>query len=534
LRSVNFPFGGVISVKAATAADLFGTYTFTATITFASDELKAKYESVLKSECEVSIGSSTYYDFDITGLAGGDGTQGAVFSGTTITINNPSTNNYYLWSSASLGVGDKDGVYNQPLEYTYDESTGDITLPDFTAVVVTDWMTSPATSTTVATFTSCKLTLKGKTTVMVDDLTGDWHFTAGTGAYSTKEGSTFPTEFDLSLSTNDATCKSYSGQLTFDGYDPISLNDITFDGSSFSIAIDNTYINADQTMRLGDGNGSATSNITFNYTGSVLSLTSGMAIVKKGDDGSAAYEQWYMDGTMRKSESPVAVDWAGIYTVTVGYAYLMKTDVDYPDTGEKFTIEITKSSYNDKYYVTSFMGNDTYSLNYGGIPCEESGDTLKIATGNNRYVRSVYMADDYSEMSYDVLYDGLGSTATTVNIIKNADDTYSISDFFLKRSTVKYDTSSWSVSGESVDNAAYYSQLAIDRQTDAIKLASTSQESQVRVVDGCIILGGTQSVTVYDAGGQKVYQGVTSKVGGLAKGLYIVKGEGKAVKVLLR
>lgn len=525
--------GGTICVKAATAADLFGTYTFTATVTFASDDYKAQYGDVLKSECEVTIAAKDYFDFGIAGIAGGSGVQGASFDGTSITINNPSTGDYYLWSSAQLAVGDKDGVYNEPLTYTYDEATGNITMPDFTAVAVTDWFTTPATTVTVATFTDCKLTLKGKTEITVDDLSGDWHFKAGTGAFSTNTASTFPTEFDLTLSTNDATYKSYGGVLTFEGYDPIQLTGITFDGSSFIIPIDNTYINADQTLRLGDANGQAASNITFNYTGKVLSLTSGMSIMKKADDGTATTEQWYMDGTLTKAGGTVTADWAGTYTINVGYAYLMKTDAAYPETGGSFTIKITKNESTGKYYVTEFMGGDAYSLNYGGIPCEEDGNTLKIPTGDNRYVASRGMSEDYSEMSYDVLYDGQGTTSSTVDITRNDDGTYSITDFFLKRATLKYDTSTWTSLGTTIENAAYYSQLTVSDFAAGITTVSTETKGGIKVADGAIVLDGAQSVKVYNAGGAMVFSGVTSRVSGLAKGLYIVKTAGKAVKVLL-
>lgn len=520
--------GGAICVKAATAADLFGTYTFTATITFASDEYKTLYADALKSECEVTIAAKDYYDFGIAGIAGSSGIQGGSFDGTKITINNPSTGDYYLWSSAQLGVGDKEGVYNEPLTYTYDEATGNITMPDFTAVKITNWTSDPITTETVATFTNCKLTLKNKTEIKVDDLTGDWHFKAGTGKYSTNSASTFPTEFDLTLSTTDATFKTYSGVLTFAGYDPIQLSGITFDGVSFVIPINSTYINADQTMRLGDSNGQSESNITFNYTGKILSLTSGISIVKKGDDGKAVTEQWYIDGTLSKIGAVETPSWAGTYTINVGYAYVMKTDVDYPKEGGSFTIKITKNESMDKYYVTEFMGNDTYYITYGGIPCEEDGNTLKISTGDTRYVASRGANDDYSEMYYDVLYDGQGTTSSTVDITRNDDGTYNITDFFLKRATLNLNTYS-----TTVESAAYYSQLTVSDFVSGISTVTAESNGDIKVADGVIILDGAQSVTVYNAGGAVVFSGVTSKVSGLANGLYIVKAAGKAVKVVL-
>lgn len=521
----------VINVKAATAADLFGTYTFTATVTYASDDYKTQYSDVLKSECEVTIATLTYYDFGISGIAGGDGVQGASFDGTNITIYNPSTSNYYLWSNSSLGVGSKDGAYNETLTYTYDETTGNITMPDFTAVLVTDW--NSYATTIVATFTDCKLTLKSKASIEIDDLSGNWHYNTTSSPYSNNSESTFPTEFDLVLTASDDTYKTYSGVLTFEGYDPIQLTGITFDGSSFIIPVDSTYIDADKTLRLGDYNGSASSKITFNYTtGKALSLTDGITIMKKSDSGEFQTDQWYMYGSMTKASSTETTDWAGTYTINVGYAYLLKTDVTYPNTGETFDIVITRNSYNDKLYVTEFMGNDTYNLNYGGIPCEESGDTLKISTGSNRYIASRGMSDDGSVMSYDVLYDGQGTTASTVNIIRDG-GTYTITDFFLERLTREYDTSTWAVKSETVEGAAFYSMLTVSNSTSGIATVAAENEGCIKVADGAIELDGTQAVTVYNAGGATVFSGVTNKVSGLGKGLYIVKAAGKAVKVLL-
>lgn len=68
-------------------------------------------------------------------------------------------------------------------------------------------------------------------------------------------------------------------------------------------------------------------------------------------------------------------DWAGEYTLTATVE-----EFDTTKCASEFDVKIEK--FNDTYYITQFDGDKVYSLNYGGIEVEVTGDkTAKIASG---------------------------------------------------------------------------------------------------------------------------------------------------------
>ena len=217
--------------QVASAADLFGTYKFTAdvNITDAGQALKDNF----KSECEVVITKCSYniFDGEIQGLAGATAAQSinAVdVAANTIKITNPNGNGLWgggLYMSNTEGVYPFGGNYNDIL-YTFDPATKTITLPDFT-LVTCDHANSAATI--AASFTNAKLTLVQSENIDVTDLSGDWHYTAGKGTYDTMEGSTLPTEWDMTLTATDDSKKAYNISLTLGDFAPLALT-ATFAG----------------------------------------------------------------------------------------------------------------------------------------------------------------------------------------------------------------------------------------------------------------------------------------------------------------
>jgi len=69
--------------------------------------------------------------------------------------------------------------------------------------------------------------------------------------------------------------------------------------------------------------------------------------------------------------------------------------------------------------------------------------------------------------------------------------------------------------------------------------ATPGSEVSVKVIDGAISIEGTDGtasapvVEVYSAGGQCVYRGTDTVIGGLPRGVYVVRGGGTVQKVAL-
>lgn len=513
------------------ASDLFGTYKFTADLEIA--EGGQDFSDVLKSECEVVITSHSVYDFSITGIGGSDGAQGGAFNeaNSSIDLNNPNTSNYFLWGDRQLCMANVNGDFPfgkwddeswQAFEvsYTFDADTKTITIPDFTAVRV-DW--GGQTATVIATFRNCKLTLQNSEVIAVNDISGQWTFTAGEGEYSSNPESAFPKTFVLGLTATDETCTKYDANITFEGYAPVVLQGVNYDGAVLYLPYNDTYIGDGQSLVFTDINMSSRQGVyTFNKsTDNVMTLSSGMAIGRIEGENRMA-EQWYTDGTLKREGAEV-VDYAGTYDINVGYAFVQKEDVPYPQEGGSFTLTISKSDYNGKYYVTEFMGEDVNSLNYGGIPCEETENGLEIAVGTNRFLRSVEVG-----VYYDVLMDGTGADIAPIKFEVAADGTVQMGDFFIKRMN-------FNDFEAEPEMCAYYSQLTGKKATTGISntVAGGKGISVYAAGKEIRVKGGKAAVEVFAVSGACVYRGVTDRVVLPAGGIYVVKCGGKTVKVAL-
>lgn len=426
----------VIPANAAveSVADLFGTYKFTSTVTVT--EAGQSYKDYFKSECDVVITSDSYNIFDgaIKGIAGAT-LDDQMISGIdtakkTIKINNPNGNGLWeggLYMSNAEGIYPFGGTYSG-IEYAYDDATKTITLPDFT-LVKCDHATASATI--IASFKDVKLTLVQSETIEVVDLTGDWHFTAGKGTYDVIEGSTLPTEFDMTIAATDDTKKNYSISMKLGDFAPLAL-EATFDGVKLTIPFNETYFDAENKIGIVNMYGEARpGEIEFNLVNeNTLSLYSGMVIAQDSisPEVKGGYLQWYMSGTAAKQgvEAP-AVSWEGVYKVKVGSTYVAMENHPVPT---EFEMEVQYFPDWGIYLVTKFMDWDVVNLNQGGIlftPSADDPNKAEIAT--NALLKSLVAGTEYLGLL------DMNLSNSPLTLTRQEDGTYKLDDFCVTYTT---------------------------------------------------------------------------------------------------
>ena len=426
----------VIPANAAveSVADLFGTYKFTSTMTVT--EAGQSFKDYFKGECEVVITADSYniYDGEIQGLAGStldfQKINGIDTAKKTIKITNPNGNGLWeggLYMSNAEGIYPFSGNYSG-IEYTYDDATKTITLPDFTLVTCDH---SVPSATIIASFKDVKLTLVSEENIEVVDLSGDWHFTAGKGTYDVMENSTLPTEFDMTLTATDETKKNYSISMKLGDFAPLALT-ATFDGMKLTIPFNETYFDAENKIGLVNMYGEVRpGTVEFNLVNeTTLSLYSGMTIAQDSisEENKGQYLQWYMSGTAKKQGGETAaVTWDGVYKVKVGNPMPVLTQYEVP---AEFEMEVQYFQDWGIYLVTKFMDNDVTALNYGGIlftPSADDPNKAEIAT--NALLKSLVAGTEYL-----ALLDMNFGTSPLV-ITRQEDGTYKLDDFCVAYAT---------------------------------------------------------------------------------------------------
>ena len=409
--------------QVASAADLFGTYKFTAdvNVTDAGQALKDHF----KSECEVIITkcSQNIHDGEIQGLAGAANAQ-KIYSVDTkknvIIIRNPNTpapwnGDLYMANAEGDDPFAQDNRYSD-IEYPFDPATKTITLPDFTLVKRKDGIVTIAAS-----FTNVKMTFVQSESIEVTDLSGDWHFTSN----NTMEGSTLPTEWDMTLTTTDDSKKAYNISLTLGDFAPLALT-ATFDGVTLNIPIKDTYFDVENKIGLVYYGGNQ-GNISFNLVNeNLLTLTSGMYIAQDSisPEVKGGTLQYYIAGSAKRQGGETEkVTWEGTYKIKAGSIMKQLTEFDYP---EEFDMVVTYNADYDIYLVTEFFGCDVTALNYGGIsfkPSTDDPNKAEIST-NPAYLKTITAGT-----SYLTLKDLSLSTASNIVITRLEDGTYTLSDF---------------------------------------------------------------------------------------------------------
>lgn len=100
------------------------------------------------------------------------------------------------------------------------------------------------------------MTLVEAETIEVADISGDWNFAAGSGAYDTMEGSVIPTDFSIALTKSGDDNLAYTATIAIEGYDNVELP-ATFDGNTLALAYDDTYLDETKGIRFAPMYGSA-------------------------------------------------------------------------------------------------------------------------------------------------------------------------------------------------------------------------------------------------------------------------------------
>ena len=448
--------------QVASAADLFGTYKFTAdvNVTGAGQALKHHF----KSECEVVITkcSMNIYDGEIQGLAGATTAQ-SIYSVDTeknvIIIRNPNGSNGLwgggLYMANAEGAYPHGGNYND-IEYSFDPATKTITLPNFTLVTCDN---DNSAATIAASFTNAKLTLVQSESIEVTDLSGDWHFTAGKGTYDVMEGSTLPTEWDMTLTATDDTKKAYSISLTLGDFAPLALTG-TFDGVTLNIPFKDTYFDVENKIGLVYYGGNQ-GNISFSLANeNLLTLTSGMYIAQDSisPEVKGGTLQYYIAGSAKRQGGGETekVTWEGTYKIKAGSIYKAIADFEYP---EEFDMVVTYNANNDIYLVTEFFGNDVSALNYGGISFKPSADDPNKAeiTTNPAYLKTITAG-----ASYLTLKDLNLSSASNIVITRLEDGTYTMSDFSITNMLMDENYN------QTHSLAAFYRQVTAEKEPEAV------------------------------------------------------------------
>lgn len=453
------------NAMAESITDVYGKYTFTATMTVASGQDASKFSD----DCEVTISkaSSNYLAY-ITGIAGCTNDSHAVSyyeDGKLKIINIGSCFSGQMYfsypseeSPTTKGYNPFGGTQLPNWEMTVDPVTGTITIPDFVIVKVADW--EEKLSDVVVSFTDAKLTLIEREHTDIPDIKGNYTYTHGEGTYDYKSDTPFSPDYTFTLTKSDDSNKNYTATFAFDKGYTCSLN-ATFDGVIVSIPFDSIYFGEKKdSIRLGNINANATGEISYSYVkAGVLSAASGFSIVQDSISKELRDStfQWFING---KAKDPSQIEgedvnFAGTYTIEGTY-------FDYKDYAEKTdTFTIVIKSDDNGIYVPVFWGGDNSLYTYGGLAATVNKDNpreLDISCG--------VLCSSATEGNYYYCADMNVDESSYITFTLNTDGTYSLGAFMIIDKAWKATTSS----------ANYYRYYSSSKVTgiDDIKAAATT------------------------------------------------------------
>ncbi|MBE6297779.1 MAG: hypothetical protein E7088_04700 [Bacteroidales bacterium] len=441
-----------------TIDQLFGKWHFTADVEFTADATQAHKEA-LSGDCEAVISADEVYLAKIVGFAGSKEQQninqiGAKDGQDMAKINN--LNTPQLWSDLLLANENGDNPYGVfadgdwkvksygPVYYNVYAADGLITIPDFTVVLkVTDYQAEKAT--VIAKYTNVKMTLVEAETIEVADISGDWNFTAGNGAYDTMAGSVIPKNFALTLAKSGSSNRDYTATIAIEGYSSVEMPAI-FDGNTLALAYDDTYLDEANGIRFAPMYGSAKKGtIEFkSQSETAFTLYSGFSFASdkmgKTKDETAdslyvngEYHQWYIAGTLKSAAGgSQAFTWDGIWNVKVGNAatdIIKVGDEDISSWPAEFEMQVTYYDAIDKYYVDKFMGFDIYNINQGGMVLTPNEDgTASVALDG--YYGCAFLKQN-EDGTFIQLTNSSGA-ATNFTLTLNEDGSVKIEDLFVQ------------------------------------------------------------------------------------------------------
>ena len=402
-----------------TMVDLYGKWKFTADIEWGATATEAQ-KAQISNECEVVIAADDvtgWYEAKIVGFAGSENPQFADLfqspsSGTyAAKIANPNPTQGALFNGMLLANANGDNPYGifeggewvvkglGTFYYILNEDKTEMKVQnDFTIVTLAS--NDDKNPVVVATLRNAKMTfVEPATPVAVSDISGDYIFKAGTGQWSTMEGSAIPTEFSVNIVSKSEDNKAYDATIAIEGYDNVTLP-ATFDGSVLSLAFNNTYIKTDyaevkNSIRFADYYASEEKEgaIEFKAIENVFSLSNGICLASDslgknmaGDADSTwvVTRQYYMDGSLKLAAEAPDFDWAGVYNARITSAndldIVNAAGIEWP---EEFQFKVEYVESDDSYLVTNVFGYNVADINYGGlefVPAED-GKSVKISTG---------------------------------------------------------------------------------------------------------------------------------------------------------
>lgn len=553
LSALAFSFTPMKAADAITdVKELYGTWHFTAQ----SSNVNSAYSSAFSANCDVTIKESPVSGAcTISGFAGAKRDLTATLEGSTLVVTPNSNNEGGDWftEDGELYYSNETGAnpfgeiqQNLSLVFTIGSGGTSLTTTDFTLVALSNNSGDPsqATATIVAKFTNCAMTLTKKADVEekpATDMSGNWHFEVAPA----KEGDTFgtsmpnsdfPTTFDMTLTATNDMFTAYSAAIKFPGYEPVTIEDVTFDDETMTFPIANTYIDKDQQIAfaVSENNNPATLEGYFAFTktdNNTLDLNAApwFCITKEGN-----MYQYYNAGTATKEVE--GIDFSGTYTVTtpeVEYADPRLTDYTIPETWQ---LKIEKAESGDGYVITTFLNENLAGSPILANVSAEDPNVLEISTYSSQMgAASVVPIGELGSGKFLAIANGPeeqkeGDIITfTYNI---EEETYALSSYALIYTDYNPDAESgnWElfVSGES----------SAVKGTSGVKEAEADAapaQSCVYTVNGSIVIAGEPTrVEVYSLTGACLYDGITNEIGGLKRGYYLVRTGKNVNKVILK
>ena len=532
--------------------ELYGTWTFYGTPT-------TEIPNVFPTTCEVTIGKNDDGQTVITNFAGNNKSLAADLFEDKLNVNGVNLDvtgdwwvqgsDCYYSNAESVNPFARDAQVS--LEFTISDDGKKLTTDNFT-IVFLDTYSNPevaidqATAIPMVTYTNCSLVWKEGESVDIADMSGNWQFEAGryivvegkditTNEAQYDEKSEFPITFDMKLTATSNEFTAYSAEITFPGYQPVTIGNVEFDGETMTFPINNTYIDQDKQIAFAvSENGPATLQGSFAFTkknNNTLELKNYpfLCITKEGKT-----YQYYGGGTATKAVE--GIDFSGTYTVTSGSVQENEgrlTDYTIPSTWQ-LKIEKAESGYS----IAMFLDTDLSSI---GMPISanvsaENPNVLEIPTvysawGDLFPSTVVDIAREKSQFLAIAASMDEQKEGDKITFTYNAEEgTYELSSYFL----TYIDYSDAEKSG--------HCELGVVEASSAVKGTSGVKEADaapaqnfVYAVNGTIVIAGEPTrVEVYSLTGTCVYDGITNEIGGLKRGYYLVRTGKNVNKVILK
>ncbi len=403
------------NAQIGSAADVYGTWAFSADITFENPA----YQSKILTSSEVIITSDPQgtYDATIEGLCGVENSIQMVSKvvdldngSKALKITNPNGGGFEAWGSLGLWMTDMDGLnpfsgmgYG-PIYYEVSDDSTTISIPDFKFVSVPDF--SAEEGVLAATVTNAKLTLISREEIEVKDLSGEYKASVSP-SHNYGVLDEWPTEYSMTITRKDETNKLYDitwvlgedfATLSFEG---------TFDGNTLTMPFDNKLAAYDSIYLAPVYDTALDGVITYNVTGDNLALSSGVSFAVPHYDTDEAlvlnYIFWYGGGIAKLQKEGPAITYDGVYNLSMIVSY----DLSGGTTPTSGTMKVEYNEAWDMYMITEFLGYDTWALNQGGIELRpDPEDPMKATIELTGYNYLQFLGEEDGDYKYYVMLDG--------------------------------------------------------------------------------------------------------------------------------